>query len=43
MGEAEIKVFEIKGLMMLSHDSFPTWQKFTVYVREASISSRGNA
>jgi len=33
MGEAEIKIFEIKGLMMLSHDSFPTWHKFTVYVR----------
>lgn len=31
--EGEVKVFKVSGEMMLSHDSFPEWRKFTVYVR----------
>ncbi|MGC9072006.1 MAG: 50S ribosomal protein L18Ae [Acidilobus sp.] len=31
--EREIKVFKVVGEMMLSHDSFPEWRKFTIYIR----------
>lgn len=31
--EGEVKVYRVSGEMMLSHDSFPEWRKFTVYVR----------
>ncbi len=31
--QGEIKVFKVTGEMMLSHDSFPEWRKFTIYVR----------
>ncbi len=31
--EGEMKVFRVSGEMMLSHDSFPEWRRFTVYVR----------
>lgn len=30
---SEVKVFRIRGQMMLSHDRYPEWRKFTVYVR----------
>lgn len=30
---SEVKVFRVSGRMMLSHDRFPEWRKFTVYVR----------
>ncbi|WP_245529240.1 50S ribosomal protein L18Ae [Caldisphaera lagunensis] len=29
----EIKVYLVKGKMMLSHDKFPIWNKFEIYVR----------
>ncbi|MGC9210254.1 MAG: 50S ribosomal protein L18Ae [Acidilobus sp.] len=31
--EGEVKIFKVTGEMMLSHDSFPEWRKFTIYVR----------
>ncbi|MCE4602860.1 MAG: 50S ribosomal protein L18a [Desulfurococcales archaeon] len=30
---SEVKVFKVSGEMMLSHDRFPEWRKFTIYVR----------
>ncbi|MEB3860149.1 MAG: 50S ribosomal protein L18a [Desulfurococcales archaeon] len=30
---SEVKVFRVRGEMMLSHDRFPEWRKFEVYVR----------
>ncbi len=30
---SEVKIFKVSGRMMLSHDRFPEWRKFTVYVR----------
>lgn len=30
---SEVKVYRVTGEMMLSHDKFPEWRKFTVYVR----------
>ncbi len=28
-----MKIFKISGRMLLSHDRFPEWRKFTIYVR----------
>ncbi|MEB3774382.1 MAG: 50S ribosomal protein L18a [Desulfurococcales archaeon] len=30
---SEVKVFRVSGEMMLSHDRFPEWRKFAIYVR----------
>ena len=30
---SEVKVYRVRGRMLLSHDSFPEWRPFTVYVR----------
>lgn len=30
---SEVKIYRVTGEMMLSHDRFPEWRKFTVYVR----------
>jgi large subunit ribosomal protein LX len=30
---SEVKIFQVNGEMMLSHDKFPEWRKFSVYVR----------
>lgn len=30
---SEVKIYRVSGEMMLSHDRFPEWRKFTVYVR----------
>ncbi len=30
---SEVKVFRIKGRMLLSHDKFPEWRKFEILVR----------
>ncbi len=32
----EIKLYRISGRMMISHDRFPTWNKFSVVVRALS-------
>jgi large subunit ribosomal protein LX len=30
---SEVKTFRVTGKMMLSHDKFPEWRKFSIYVR----------
>ena len=30
---SEVKVFRVSGRMMISHDKFPEWRKFSMYVR----------
>jgi len=30
---SQVKVFRVKGKMLLSHDRFPEWRPFSVYVR----------
>ncbi len=30
---SEVKVFRVSGRMMISHDKFPEWRKFSIYVR----------
>ncbi|ABN70186.1 LSU ribosomal protein LX [Staphylothermus marinus F1] len=30
---SEIKIYRVEGVMLLSHDRFPVWQKFTKEVR----------
>ncbi|GAB6147635.1 50S ribosomal protein L18Ae [Stetteria hydrogenophila] len=30
---SEVKIFRVSGRMLLSHDRFPEWRKFAVYVR----------
>lgn len=30
---SEVKVYLVKGRMLLSHDKFPEWRKFAIYVR----------
>lgn len=30
---SEVKIFRISGKMLLSHDRFPEWRKFSIYVR----------
>ncbi len=30
---SEVKIYRVSGRMLLSHDRFPEWRKFTVYVR----------
>ena len=30
---SEVKIYLVKGEMMLSHDRFPEWRKFEIYVR----------
>lgn len=29
----EVKTYRIMGYMLISHDKYPTWQKFTVELR----------
>jgi large subunit ribosomal protein LX len=29
----EVKIFRVEGLMLISHDRFPVWQKFSKEVR----------
>jgi len=29
----EVKTFLVKGRMLISHDRFPEWRKFEIYVR----------
>lgn len=29
----EVKIFRVRGEMLISHDKFPEWRKFEVYVR----------
>jgi large subunit ribosomal protein LX len=31
--EPRVKIYRVSGEMLLSHDRFPEWRKFTVYVR----------
>lgn len=33
MKMSEIKIYRVEGIMLISHDKFPTWQKFTKEVR----------
>ena len=30
---SEVKIFKVRGRMLLSHDRFPEWRDFTLYVR----------
>jgi len=30
---SEVKIYRVEGLMLISHDRYPTWQKFTKEVR----------
>ncbi len=30
---SEVKIYRVTGRMLLSHDKFPEWRKFKVYVR----------
>ncbi len=30
---SEVKIYRVEGYMLISHDKFPTWQKFTKEVR----------
>ncbi|MCE4624314.1 MAG: 50S ribosomal protein L18a [Desulfurococcales archaeon] len=30
---SEVKVYRVTGKMLISHDKFPEWRKFSVYVR----------
>jgi len=30
---SEVKTYRIRGRMLLSHDRFPEWRSFTIYVR----------
>jgi len=30
---SEVKVYLVEGRMLLSHDRFPEWRKFSIYVR----------
>lgn len=30
---SEVKIFRVSGRMLISHDRFPEWRKFSVYVR----------
>ncbi|ADI32477.1 50S ribosomal protein L18Ae [Staphylothermus hellenicus] len=30
---SEIKTYRVEGIMLISHDKFPVWQKFTKEVR----------
>ena len=30
---SEVKIYRVRGRMMISHDRFPEWRKFQVYVR----------
>ncbi len=30
---SEVKIYRVKGKMLLSHDKFPEWREFTVEVR----------
>ncbi|MCE4614965.1 MAG: eL20 family ribosomal protein [Desulfurococcales archaeon] len=34
---SDVKVFKIRGRMLLSHDKFPEWRNFTVEVRALSL------
>ncbi|WP_440060173.1 50S ribosomal protein L18Ae [Thermogladius sp. 4427co] len=33
---SEVKIFRIQGRMLISHDRYPTWQKFTKEIRALS-------
>ncbi|MCE4618585.1 MAG: 50S ribosomal protein L18a [Desulfurococcales archaeon] len=30
---SDVKIYLVSGEMMLSHDRFPEWRKFSIYVR----------
>lgn len=30
---SDVKIYRVEGLMLISHDRFPTWQKFSKEVR----------
>jgi large subunit ribosomal protein LX len=30
---SEVKIFRVRGRMLLSHDRYPEWRNFTIYVR----------
>ncbi len=30
---SEVKIFRVEGYMLISHDRYPTWQKFSKEVR----------
>ncbi len=30
---SEVKIFRVEGYMLISHDKYPTWQKFSKEVR----------
>lgn len=30
---SEVKVFRVRGRMLISHDKFPEWRPFSIYVR----------
>ena len=30
---SDVKVYLVEGRMLLSHDKFPEWRKFAIYVR----------
>ncbi len=30
---SEVKIFKVEGYMLISHDRYPTWQKFSKEVR----------
>lgn len=30
---SEVKIFRVEGYMLISHDRFPTWQRFSKEVR----------
>jgi len=30
---SEVKTFRVQGRMLISHDRFPEWRKFSIYVR----------
>ena len=33
MAGGEVKVFRVEGEMLIAHDRYPEWRKFTKYVR----------
>jgi len=30
---SEVKIYRVSGVMMIAHDKFPEWRRFSVYVR----------
>lgn len=33
---SEVKIYRVTGYMLISHDKYPTWQKFTQEIRALS-------